>query len=135
VLSPSLDTVRLFVHILAASVWVGGQLALGGVVGNVRRTAPEATKAVAQGFARAAWPAYAVVMLTGLWNLAEVDLGNTSTAYQVTVFVKVTVAVLSGVAALVHTLGRSKLTLALGGALGLLFGLNAMFLGTLLRTA
>ena len=31
-LSPTLDTVRLFVHVLAASVWVGGQIALGGIV-------------------------------------------------------------------------------------------------------
>jgi len=35
VLSPSLTTLRLFLHVLAASVWVGGQiaLALGGAIG------------------------------------------------------------------------------------------------------
>ena len=71
-LSPSLTTVRLFLHILAASVWVGGQIALAGVVPTVRKVSPEATKAVARAFARVAWPAFAVVVLTGIWNLSEV---------------------------------------------------------------
>jgi len=66
VLSPSLTTLRLFLHILAASVWVGGQIALAGVVPSVRKVAPEATKAVARAFARVAWPAFAVVVLTGI---------------------------------------------------------------------
>ena len=65
-LSPSLATLRLFLHVLSASVWVGGQIALAGVVPTVRKLSPEATKAVARAFARTAWPAFAVAVLTGL---------------------------------------------------------------------
>lgn len=133
-LSPTLDTVRLFVHVLAASVWVGGQIALGGIVPSVRRVAPEATKAIAQAFARVAWPAFAIVVLTGFWNLAEIDVADTSTAYQITVFVKVLLAMASGAAAVVHQVGRSKAALAIGGAVGLLTALGAMFVGYLLTT-
>ena len=31
-LTPGLDDVRLFLHVLAASVWVGGQLTLAGLL-------------------------------------------------------------------------------------------------------
>ena len=133
-LSPSLTTLRLFLHILAASVWVGGQIALAGVVPSVRRVAPEATKAVARAFARVAWPAFALVVVTGIWNLSEIDVADTGTAYQVTLFVKLVLVFASGAAAAIHSVGRTKLTLALGGAIGLLAGICAMFCGYLLTT-
>ncbi len=55
-------------------------------------------------------------------------------AYQVTVFVKVGVALVAATAVAVHSLGTSKLALALGGAIGALASLAALFLGILLRT-
>jgi putative copper export protein len=133
-LSPSLDTWRLFLHVLAASVWIGGQIALAGVVPTVRRLAPESTKAVAGAFARVAWPAFAVVVLTGFWNLAEVDVADTSTNYQITLFVKVALAIASGAAAAVHAVGRTRLALAAGGVVGLSAALGAMFCGYLLTS-
>jgi putative copper export protein len=133
-LSPTLDTVRIVLHLLGAAVWVGGQIALAGVVPAVRRNAPDATKAVARAFARVAWPAFALVTVTGLWSLVEVDVVNTSTSYQVTVLVKIVLAIGSGAAAAVHAVGRTKVALAVGGALGLLAGLGAMFVGVLMTT-
>jgi putative copper export protein len=133
-LSPTATTIRLFLHVLAAAVWVGGQIALAGVVPTIRKVAPEHTRAVARAFARVAWPAFAVVAVTGLWNLAEIDVADTSTSYQITLFVKIVLAVASGAAAAVHAVGRTKLSLAAGGAIGLLAGLGAMFCGYLLTT-
>ncbi|MEI6497202.1 MAG: hypothetical protein WCO88_11075 [Actinomycetota bacterium] len=134
-LSPTWASVRLFLHVVAACVWVGGQFTLAGLVPTLRATAPEATKPVARAFARVAWPAFAVLIVTGAWNLTAVDIGNTSSAYQVTVFVKVVLSVGAGVCTVVHSVGRSKLALALGGALGLLTSLGAVFVGVLLHTA
>jgi len=133
-LSPTVATFRLFLHVLAASVWVGGQIALAGVVPSLRRVSPEATTAAARAFARVAWPAFALVVLTGFWNLAEIDVADTSTSYQITLFVKIGLAIISGAAAAVHAAGRSKLALAAGGALGLLGALGAMYCGLLLMT-
>jgi putative copper export protein len=133
-LSPSLDTFRLFVHVLAASVWVGGQIVLGGLVPAVRSHDRTALPLVARAFARVAWPAFAVAVLTGIWSLVEIDVADTSSAYQATLLVKILVVAVSGVAAAVHQIGSSKLALALGGALGLVAALGAMFLGILLRT-
>ena len=134
-LSPTAATVRLFLHVLAASVWVGGQIALAGVIGAARRHEPTVTAVLARAFARVASPAFAVLLITGLWSLTAVDLGNTSAAYQITVFVKIALAVLSAMFAVIHSVGRSRLALALGGALGLVSALGAMFLGILLHTA
>jgi putative copper export protein len=127
VLSPTAATIRLFLHVLAATVWVGGQMSLAGLIGTVRGQSPEAPRAVARAFAKLAWPAFAVLVITGVWNLTAID-------YQVTVFVKIAVAAGAGVFVLIHSLGRTKLALAVGGALGLLCSLAALFLGILLRT-
>lgn len=133
-LSPSLATVRLFLHVLAASIWVGGQIALAGVVPSIRSVSPEATKAAARAFARVAWPAFALAVITGMWNLTEISIGNRSTSYQLTLLLKILLAIVSGAAAGVHAMGHSKLALAVGGALGLLGALGAMLFGVLLIT-
>ena len=133
-LAPNADTIRLFLHVLSASVWVGGQIVLGVIVPSLRRTHPDATKTVARAFARVAWPAFAIVILTGFWNVAEVSVADTTTEYQITLFFKIALAITSGAAAAVHQIGRSKAALAIGGALGLLAALAAMFLGYLLTT-
>jgi putative copper export protein len=134
VLSPTSTTVRLFLHVLAASIWVGGQIVLAGVVPAIRRNFPDATATVARAYSRVAWPAFAVVVLTGIWNLAEVDVANTSTSYQITVFVKILLAITSGAAAAVHQVGESRAAMAVGGAVGFLAALGAMFVGYLLTT-
>jgi putative copper export protein len=37
-ISPTLDSLRIFLHLLAAAVWVGGQIVLGGLVPKLRKT-------------------------------------------------------------------------------------------------
>lgn len=127
-------TVRLFLHVLAATVWVGGQLTLVGLLPVARRLGPDATKAIARQFDRLAWPAFAVLVLTGVWNLVEVDVGDTSVEYQVTLGVKLVLVALSGIGAATHRVAASRRVLALGGAGAGLGGLAALFFGVLLRT-
>lgn len=133
-LSPTLMTARLFLHVLAASVWVGGQIVLVGVVPAIRVSHPDATRLVAKAYSRVAWPAFGLVVVTGLWNLSEIPVTDSDTPYQVTLFLKITLAIVSGAAAAVHQVGRSKVALAVGGALGFLAAVAAMYLGLLLRT-
>lgn len=133
-LSPTADTIRLFLHVLAAAVWVGGQIVLGGLVPRLRRAAPETTRIAARAFGSVAWPSFAILMATGMWSIFDTSLSERATEYQATVAVHVVLAVAAGISAAIHSLGRSKLALALGGALGLITSLAAMFLGLLLRT-
>jgi putative copper export protein len=127
-------TVRLFIHVLAATIWVGGQLTLAGLVPVVRALGPDATRAVARQFDRIAWPAFAVLVATGVWNLVAVDIGDTSTSYQATVLVKLLLVALSGGGAAAHRGATSKRALAIGGAAAGLGALGALFLGVQLRT-
>jgi putative copper export protein len=133
-LSPTADSIRLFLHVLAASVWVGGQIVLGGLVPKLRQVAPESLKVAANAFARIAWPAFAVVVVTGMWNILDITVGDMSTEYQVSLFVHVLLAMAAAMFVVIHSVGQTKLALALGGALGLLTSLGAMFIGILLQT-
>lgn len=134
-LSPNGDTIRIFLHVIAASVWVGGQITVAGIVPAMRRTHPESTKTLAQAFGRVAWPAFGLTVVTGMWSLMAEDITATSSAYQATVLLKIALAILSGVFAAVHTVGKTKAALAIGGALGALTAIAAMFLGIMLNTA
>lgn len=133
-LSPSLDTLRVLLHLLGAAVWVGGQIVLAGVVSGLRAEHRGALPVVARSFARTAWPAYAVVVLTGMWSLAVTDVASTSTAYQITLLLKVAVALVSGAAAVVHSVGTSRTAKAVGGAIGSLGAVAALALGVLTTT-
>ena len=133
-LSPTLDTLRLFLHVLAASIWVGGQFVLAGLVPSIRATNRELLPRIARQFARLSWPAFAIVVLTGMWSLAEVNLGAMDTDYQVTVFLKILFAMISATAAVIHSVGQTKAAKAVGGAVTLLAGTLAMFLGLLLQS-
>ncbi len=126
-------TIRLFLHVLAAAVWVGGQLTLAGLLPALRRLGPDATRAVARQFDRIAWPTFAVLVITGIWNLFEVDVGSTSTSYQVTLVVKLLLVALSGIGAAAHRASKRTLVLALGGAAAATGALGALFFGVQLH--
>ena len=129
----SLDTLRLFLHVLAATVWVGGQLTLAGLVPGLRTLGPDAPRTVARRFNRIAWPAFAVLFLTGLWNLSATHVGDQSSEWIATLFAKLTVVALSGVSAALHTRAATKRALAIWGALSGLSALLALFYGVQLR--
>lgn len=134
-LSPSGATIRLFVHVLAATIWVGGQLVLGGLVKPLRAFHPDAPRAAAKAFNRIAWPAFFLLVFTGIWNLVAVDVVDTSPAYQVTLMLKIAIVAASGMGAFAHTQANgNKLALALGGAVAGIGSVVALFLGILLHS-
>ncbi len=130
----SIDTVRIFIHVLAASVWVGGQIVLGALVPTLRRMGDDAPKQVAQAFNRVAWPAFGVAVVTGVWNLNEIGIEDTSSGYQVAILIKLAVVAVSGVGAYLHTTATTKSAVAIWGAVGLVGALAAMFYGAVLAT-
>jgi putative copper export protein len=125
----TVDTIRVTLHVLAATVWVGGQITLAGLLPTVRGLGEDAPRQVARAFNRVAWPAYGILLLTGVWNLLEVQVGDRDTEYHVTLGVKLLVVAASGIAAGVHASTRSKALLAVTGAVGALAALTAVLLG------
>jgi putative copper export protein len=147
VLPVSISTFRLFLHVLGATVWVGGQIALAGVVPIVRRSGSDLTRSVARRFQLVAWPAFGLLLVTGVWNLFEVDIADQDSEYLATLAVKLACVALSGICAAAHALlagpsvaaatdeARARRRRARSGALAagaLLFALAATFYGVVL---
>lgn len=122
------DTVRVFLHVTAATVWVGGQLTLAGLVPGLRSLGEDAPRQVARRFNRIAWPAFAVLVATGVWNIVELS-PDWTTDYGRTVMAKIVVVTASGVSAFLHAQARSRRALAAFGAASGLTALAALFLG------
>ncbi len=130
-LSPNLETIRLFIHVLAASVWVGGQIVLAGIVPGLRQVGPEATTAAANGFARVAWPAFAIAFFTGIWNVLAIE-GSSSLSYNTTLGIKLLLVMVAGFSAFQHSTTSNKAVLAITGAIGAVSSIIVLFLGVLL---
>ena len=131
VLPVTADSIRLFLHVLAATIWVGGQLSLAALLPVLRAAGADVPRQAARRFGRVAWAAFVVLLLTGIWNIAAADDTNAN-GYQATLGLKLGFVVLSGLAAWWHTRGGSRIALALGGAGAALFSLAALFLGVVL---
>lgn len=131
----SLDSIRLFLHVVAAAVWVGGQLTLLGLLPVLRSLGPDAPKAAARRFNAIAWSAFAVLFITGIWNLLAESPGSMGSAWNATLGIKLLMVAATGIAAAFHAGARSKAILAIGGAVSLLTGLAAVLLGIMLTTA
>ena len=122
------DTVRVFIHVTAATVWVGGQLTLAGLVPGLRALGEDAPRRVARRFNRIAWPAYAVLVATGIWNVFALS-PDMDSDYGVTLMVKIVVVVASGLSAFFHSNARGKTGLAVFGSASGLTALAALFFG------
>jgi putative copper export protein len=131
VLPVTSQTIRLFLHVVAATVWVGGQLTLAGLVPGLRQVSPTAPRTVARRFNQIAWPAYAVLIATGVWNIVAVH-ATWSGEYGTTLIVKLVVVGIAGVSAAAHAVSHSKAGLAVWGAVSGMTAIAALFLGILL---
>ena len=132
-LAVSWDTVRLFLHVLAATVWVGGQLVLAALVPVLRSFGSGALEAAARRFNQVAWTAFGVLIITGIWYIFAVSPRiSHGASYRTTLIVKLVVVVVSGVTAALHIRSRTARSRAVFGALTGISALAALFLGVLL---
>lgn len=125
-----LETLRLFLHVLAATVWVGGQITLAALVPALRAAGTDVPRAAANAFNRVAWPAFGVLLLTGLWNLAAE--GDRGTDYRNTLVLKLVLVAVSGLTAYLHSTAGSRAAMAVFGALTGLSAIATLFVGILL---
>jgi putative copper export protein len=132
VLAPALDTIRLTLHVLAATVWVGGQIVMMGLVGPVRTLGSDAPQALARAFARMAWPAYVVLVVTGLWNITAFTWSAQSSAWKAVLVAKIVVVLLAGLGAFLHQRATTKGQLALWGSVAGTASVAALAMGVLL---
>jgi putative copper export protein len=125
----ALDVIRVFLHVLAATIWVGGQLTLAALVPVLRRVSADAPKAVARQFRRVAWPAFGVLLLTGVWNLLATDQKHVN---QGVLTAKMIAVLASGLAAFLHQRAGTARGSAIWGAVSFVAALAALLLGVIL---
>lgn len=126
-----MDVLRLFLHITAATIWVGGQLTLAALVPALRSADAEAPRAAARAFRRVAWPAFGVLVLTGIWNVVVVN-GEENPPSQANLGIKYALVLVSGVSAFLHERSTSKRGLAVWGAVAGLSAVLAVLWGVVL---
>lgn len=131
-LSDGLGGFRLILHVLAAAVWVGGQFTVAGLLPTIRSFGEDAPKRVGAALGRLLWPAYAVLVLTGFWNIGALSTDHASTAWRTVLVVKIVVVALAGVAVFLHQRASSRRAIAVWGAIGAVASVAALCLGVFL---
>ena len=124
-----LDQLRTILHVGAVTVWLGGQIVMLGILPTLRQLGADAPKQVAAAFGRVSWPAFAVIIATGIWNILAVDLGDVTTGYNAAFGVKMLLVVAAGLAAAVHQSTDKKSIRGLTGALGFVASVAAFIVG------
>lgn len=128
-LADASSIIRLSLHVLAATVWVGGQFVLAGLVPTIRGLDEGAPKKVAQAFGRLSWPAYWLLVATGIWNYFSVDHANASSSWNAAFGVKMLCVVLAGLGSYLHTKAKTPKARGMYAGIGLLASIAALVLG------
>jgi len=124
---------RLFLHVLSASVWVGGMIVMAGTVPTSRHLGGNAGSTIATAFNRIMWPAFAVAVVTGLWNVMAIPMQDLPHPW---IELHVLAVVMTGLAAAGHAFAGSNRMLANSSLVAAtVFGVAAMYLGIAVTTA
>ncbi|MBW4030165.1 MAG: hypothetical protein HIU57_05735 [Acidobacteria bacterium] len=132
VLASAPTVVRLSLHVLGASVWLGGQLVVAGLLPTLRSMGEDAPRKVAAAFARVSWPAFWLLVITGLWNYAAVHGASQSSAWNAVFLIKMLCVVAAGIGAYLHTRATTPRRRGVFAGVGALATVAAMVLGVAL---
>jgi len=132
-LASGLAIVRISLHVLAAAVWVGGQFVLAGLLPTLRSLASDAPTRVARAFARLSWPAFAVLLATGIWNdVAESSAQHQDGTWMAVLMAKMSLVVVAGFGAWIHSRPVPPRTKGISAGVGLIASVGALVLGVAL---
>lgn len=131
-LASTSTVVRLSLHVLGASVWLGGQIVVAGLLPTLRTMGDDAPRRVAAAFSRVSWPAYWLLVVTGFWNYAAVHGATESSAWNTVFMIKMLCVAGAGVGALMHTRATTPQRRGMFAGVGAMATLAAMVLGVAL---
>lgn len=146
-LSLSAPVFVLWVHIVAACIWIGGQVTVAALM-PLLHDHRDLARRVGRRYQAIAWPAFVVLILTGLLNVTNAGLHWSQLLDNPagrTLIVKLAFVALSGVAAGVHSLlqaprrghanGDSAIGSAVLGSISLIAALLAGLYGVVIAGA
>ena len=125
-----INTIRIFIHVLAVTVWVGGQIVMMAILPVLKAANVEGLpKMVAKGFQNIAWPAMAIAIFTGFWNIFALRGLEKSFAWNMIFGIKFLIVIISAVGAARHAKAEDPKQKAIYGAVGFGAAIIAMILG------
>jgi len=128
-LADASSVIRLSLHVLAACVWLGGQIVLAGLLPTLRGLGEDAPRRVAAAFGRLSWPAYWLLVLTGFWNYAAVHGQSASSSWNTVFALKMLCVVLAGVGSFLHTKATRARARGIFAGVGTLATMLALIMG------
>ena len=131
-LADSLTVLRLTLHVLAATIWVGGQFTVLGLLPTLRQLGDDAPRRAAQAFGRLSWPAYWLLIATGIWNYVAIDHAHATSAWNGAFGAKMLCVVVAGAGAFMHTKAASARARGIYAGVGTLGSIAALVLGVAL---
>jgi putative copper export protein len=123
------DQLRTVLHLIGVTVWLGGQIVMLGLLPALRKLGGDAPKTIAAAYGRVAWPAFGLLVATGIWNILAVDLSDVSTGYNAVFGLKMLAVVVTGFAAAIHQTTDKAAIRGITGGLGFAGALAAFILG------
>ena len=127
-----IEALRVFLHVVAVSVWLGGQIVVGGIVPVVRRHSPEALPIIAKAFGRVAWPFFGIAVFTGIWNMIAVDSDETTSGWSALLGIKMLIVVIAGGLAWLHQNTSKASIRGASAGIGLICSIAAALMGVML---
>jgi hypothetical protein len=87
---------------------------------------------VARALARLLWPACALLVVTGIWNIGSLTVSQASTTRKTVLIVQIVVGALAGLAVYLPQRAVSRQAIAVWGTVGALASVAALCLGVFL---
>lgn len=127
-----MTALRLFLHVLSASIWVGAEIVVVALIPSRAALGPAATAHLRSTHQRVVWPAFAVVVLTGFWNVLEIPVTQLPHPW---IELHVLAVLVTGGAAAARIAVRNRPALdATASVIATLSAVAAVYLGVVLTT-
>ncbi len=123
------DELRTWLHLSGVAVWFGGQIVMLGLLPALRKLGGDVPKAAAAAYGRVAWPAFGLLVATGIWNILAIDLSDVSTGYNAAFGIKMIAVVVTGFAAWIHQTTVKPAMRGITGGIGFAAAVVAVILG------
>jgi len=131
-LAGSLTVLRLTLHVLAATVWVGGQIVVAGLLPTIRGLGEGAPQKIARAFGRLSWPAFWLLVATGVWNYVAIHHASATNGWNAIFGIKMVAVLVAGLGAYLHTKASTPRARGIYAGLGTLASIAALVLGVAL---
>jgi len=128
-LAPGLTILRLSLHVFAATIWVGGQFVVLGLLPTIRGFGDTAPRKVAQAFGRLSWPAFWLLVATGVWNYLAINHSHATASWNAVFGIKMVCVVAAGVGTYLHTKATSPQRRGMFAGIAALASIAALVLG------